>query len=531
LNAARLRQVGLAVAVVAAIAAMQYATRAHGTAITYMQIPGVTGPVTAAGHKGWIELDSWAFGASRVVSTGGGGGGGTGKAKFGEFNITKVTDATTPILFKHLVTGQPFKGDTLVAFLSGNPSRPYLVITLKNIVVSGHNISGSGGAPTETISLTYSGIDYCYTQQSATTNNCAQTGPFPSPSPSPSSSPSSSPSPSPSPSPTPTPNFFTEYTLPTSGAGPEYIRLGYDANLWFTENTANKIGRIITAGTITEFTITTANSKPVFITSGTATAAVNWFTESGAGQIATISGDGGVVHEFTITSPSNVMPYGIALDAGGNPWFTENAGDQIGDYTDGGTPQYPIPTTNSGPEVIVQDPVNTNNRLWFTEFNGGKIGAFSTATHQVTEFTITRGNPGPSSVAVNGDGRVWFTERTAGIIGVLDVTGPAPSITEFTITTPNSMPTDLALGPDGAFYFTEYGANKIGRITSAGGITEFTITTPNSAPYGIAAGPDNYMWFTEFNGNKIGKLGPIGSNGPGDRHHPLPRLLRRSRNH
>ena len=44
---------------------------------------------------------------------------------------------------------------------------------------------------------------------------------------------------------------ITEFPVPTAGGGALDITAGPDGNLWFTEGTGNKIGRITTAGTIT----------------------------------------------------------------------------------------------------------------------------------------------------------------------------------------------------------------------------------------------------------------------------------------
>ena len=46
---------------------------------------------------------------------------------------------------------------------------------------------------------------------------------------------------------------FTEYPVPTPNSVPTEITSGPDGNLWFTERNAGKIGRITTAGVITEF--------------------------------------------------------------------------------------------------------------------------------------------------------------------------------------------------------------------------------------------------------------------------------------
>jgi streptogramin lyase len=57
---------------------------------------------------------------------------------------------------------------------------------------------------------------------------------------------------------------------PTAGSNPAGITTGPDGALWFTEFGANQIGRITTAGVITEFPIPTAGSEPQGITTGPA---------------------------------------------------------------------------------------------------------------------------------------------------------------------------------------------------------------------------------------------------------------------
>ena len=66
----------------------------------------------------------------------------------------------------------------------------------------------------------------------------------------------------------------------TAGAQPTSIVAGPDGNLWFTEfNGGNRIGRITTAGVITEFsTGITAGALPYGITAGPD--GNLWFTEA-----------------------------------------------------------------------------------------------------------------------------------------------------------------------------------------------------------------------------------------------------------
>ena len=60
--------------------------------------------------------------------------------------------------------------------------------------------------------------------------------------------------------------------------------------MWFTEYSGNKIGRITTAGAITEYPIPTSNSNPAGIASGPDGAI--WFTETNGNQIVRMTTDG-----------------------------------------------------------------------------------------------------------------------------------------------------------------------------------------------------------------------------------------------
>jgi virginiamycin B lyase len=72
--------------------------------------------------------------------------------------------------------------------------------------------------------------------------------------------------------------------------------VGADGNLWFTEELGNRIGRISPDGTITEFTLPTANSGPIGITVGPDGNLC--FTEFNANQIGMIRPDGSTITEF-----------------------------------------------------------------------------------------------------------------------------------------------------------------------------------------------------------------------------------------
>src|SRR6202158_4295978 len=99
---------------------------------------------------------------------------------------------------------------------------------------------------------------------------------------------------------------FTEYPLPVNSQ-PLGITSGPDGNLWFTESSSNKIGRITTAGVYNEFAVPSVNSDPFFITAGPD--GNLWFTEYLSNKIGRIT-TAGVITEFTIPTqcPQNFIP-------------------------------------------------------------------------------------------------------------------------------------------------------------------------------------------------------------------------------
>jgi virginiamycin B lyase len=78
-----------------------------------------------------------------------------------------------------------------------------------------------------------------------------------------------------------------KFVIPTPSSNPSGITTGPDGNLWFTENIGNKVGRITTAGVITEFPIPTASSDPGGITAGPD--GNLWFAEWGGRRVARLS--------------------------------------------------------------------------------------------------------------------------------------------------------------------------------------------------------------------------------------------------
>jgi len=289
---------------------------------------------------------------------------------------------------------------------------------------------------------------------------------------------------------------ITEYAVPTSSSGPVSITSGPDGALWFTESDGNKIGRITTAGAITEYAVPIVdNSLSGFdsITAGPDGAL--WFVEYFVNKIGRMT-TAGVFTEYPVPTAGS-EPYGITAGPDGALWFVEYYGNKIGRITTAGviTNEYPKPN-GLLPNGIAAGP---DGALWFTE--QARIGRITTAG-VITEYPVGPVDGFPEGITAGPDGALWFTEDN-GKIGRITTTGV---ITEYAIPTAGSNPRDITAGPDGALWFTEGDGNKIGRITTTGVITEYAIPTAGSIPSGITAGPDGALWFTEGLGNKIGRV-------------------------
>src|SRR5262245_44015770 len=289
---------------------------------------------------------------------------------------------------------------------------------------------------------------------------------------------------------------ISESATPTANSVPLWITAGPDRALWFTEVGGNRIGRIRTAGAVTEFPIPTTASGLWAITAGPDGAL--WFTERGANRIGRIT-TAGTITEFGLPSPDS-EPTGIVAGPDGALWFTEVFLGKIGRITTGGAvTEFLIPTSSSGPVGIV---VGSDGALWFTEHDANRIGRITTAG-VVTEFPIPTLSSNPGSITAGPDGALWFIEGSANKIARITTPG---AITEFPVPTPGSVPSGIASGPDGALWFTEVIGGKIGRITTSGSIAEFAVPTSNSQPNGIVTGEDGALWFTEPGANQIGQI-------------------------
>ena len=272
-----------------------------------------------------------------------------------------------------------------------------------------------------------------------------------------------------------------EYWLPTPSPDATHIVLGPDGNLWFTEISGNKIGRITPTGAITEFPVPTPGGRPVGIAVGPD--GNLWFAEGGANKIGRIT-TAGVISEFSTTP--GWSPGAITAGPDGNLWFTEqnnaNTTFAIGRITTTGViTDFPTSTV-SQPGDIVTGP---DGNLWFTEyFQQSGIGRM-TITGAYVHFLFS----GPASVTVGPDGALWFTSITNNV-GRITTSG---AITQFPVP-PSNGSEGIVTGPDGNLWIT-HNSFVITRLTTAGATMQCALPRSGRA---LAVGPDGNLWIAAF---------------------------------
>lgn len=307
------------------------------------------------------------------------------------------------------------------------------------------------------------------------------------------------------------PGALVEYHIPTHHSTTEFIAPAGDGNLWFTESGKNKIGRITTAGVITEF-----------------------------------------------SAGSSSVPNDIRTGPDGHAWFGTYTPDAIGRVAyDGSVQLFPIPAPTGHPEQLVAD--RPRDAIWFTELQNQAIGEFSLATHTFTEFTVLPPSGGtrvkPFAIALDRAGNVWFSDNANSQVDEMSSSGtilqrlalPAPfgpgslipwrmtrgvggdlwlveinggpqghgstvkvnpttdSVTEYD--SPSSkygfaVPFDVTAVSDGVWISES--PIGIAHIGATGHFREYSNLFRAGA--GITIGPDANLWFAETSQNAIARL-------------------------
>ena len=139
-------------------------TPAQAVGELLLKLDGIPGDSLAAGHINEIDASSVQFGASQTGIRDAGGRASARRSSLTTFTITKRTDKASPKLFLACATGQHIQTAVLTFrdVVAGTAPYEYLTITLTDVFISSYSVSSGGDFPSESVSMSYSKIEYKY---------------------------------------------------------------------------------------------------------------------------------------------------------------------------------------------------------------------------------------------------------------------------------------------------------------------------------------------------------------------------------
>lgn len=306
------------------------------------------------------------------------------------------------------------------------------------------------------------------------------------------------------------------FAVPTAGAGLSNIVAGPDGALWFNEQDGFAVGRITTAGAVTEIPVPRASYSangdgPTTIVSSGG----NLWTLANVGSTIDVVSTAGAVTQ--LYGNLNQSATNLAPDSAGGVWATSLAGAGGGsvsgglfrvDPPSGAVRNYRNPefTGQFQPVPIVAGP---NGAAWFAD-GGAAIREVSNAG-KITSIPIHgSGSMVVTSLAFDRQGDLWFTEyvpgggfvsSTKGAIGEIPTGSATATLTRLP---GNQTPGAMVLGSDGGIWFTR--SRGIGRIATQTGAVQLVKLGAIYHPSSIAFGSDRNLWFVDAQAGDIGQV-------------------------
>jgi type VI secretion system secreted protein Hcp len=119
----------------------------------FLKIEGITGESQDSNHKGWINVDSFTWGASQPGNMSVGGGGGAGKVHYRDLTVQTHIDKATPAVMKYVSNGNHISKVELSACKAGGSQTEYCRITLEDVLTT--NVLFNGAINSEILSMSY----------------------------------------------------------------------------------------------------------------------------------------------------------------------------------------------------------------------------------------------------------------------------------------------------------------------------------------------------------------------------------------
>ncbi|MEE3089176.1 MAG: hypothetical protein VX327_05775, partial [Actinomycetota bacterium] len=216
--------------------------------------------------------------------------------------------------------------------------------------------------------------------------------------------------------------------LPDASMQPQDITAGPGNNMWFTE-LGGRIGRVTMAGAVTMFTVPWANSQPHSIAAGPASVDGLYFTDSGADRVGFVVSDGSIYPNQVLIADS--APSGI-VNVDDSMWFVMSGTNKLAKILQRDAL---LETSVVGAPTAIAKGIG--NTMWISLSARNSVAKYSVQGAPLAEYPLTSPNSLPAGLAEGPDTNVWVAQTNAGKIarvlsGQVPVATSAPSITPAT---------------------------------------------------------------------------------------------------
>ena len=240
-----------------------------------------------------------------------------------------------------------------------------------------------------------------------------------------------------------------------NGSAPHGVIVGPDGSPWITDGGLNAIVRVDASTSAVRVLPLPANrpsanlNTAVFDPSGTL-----WFTGQ-SGVYGRVTPTNGQVEVFD--APRGRGPYGITVTRDGDVFYASLAGNHVAklDRATGAATVLEPPTAGQGTRRVWAD---SHGRIWSSQWNAGQVAVYDPATGQWREWRLPGARPQAYAVYVDDRDKVWLSDFGANALVHFD-----PETEQFTAFPLPSNPGEVRqiLGRRGEVWGAESAADKL----------------------------------------------------------------------
>ncbi len=286
-------------------------------------------------------------------------------------------------------------------------------------------------------------------------------------------------------------NRFEHFPIPGAKAHPAGVAIDSKGNIWFAQQSTNKLGLIVRTHLAYP---ATAGEEPGRVKADASASTSFEF------------------REFDIPTPQSI-PGIVGVDRHDTVWFTQMGGGFVSPGFPPGPPGSKIgyirndvvyelstPTPESGPTSLAKDPCGDD--IWVTLRAANKIARVR--DFQVTEFDIPVPNSLPVGIAVDYDHNVWVALSDANKIGRRTPTGEWRFLA---LPEPDAHPRTIFVDQWNEVWFAEKIGNHIGWVDKANWrVEQWRIPTRMAWPLSLESDDIGNLWFAEMRSDKLSML-------------------------